>query len=381
MPTLELAFFIYICFMKQAIIVFLVLLCSNFLLGQFVYEADDFVEIGDELIYSTALNIDPSNDFTLSGEAVTWDFSNLTSINLDTAIYFDPNDAGYRFSYCFTNSYIFNCQSNFDELTNLAKLSVDSFAVGDFKTANITRHYHLSAEEFAETMLGVTAELQGIDVPVAIDFEERDVVLKFPLEYGNVDSSASRFVLDLTPVGYNAGFTRNRKRVNTVEGYGTLLTPAATYDEVLKVKTLIYNTDTTRLEAGSIPLTTTEIEYKWYAKGLPGHVMKASGTVILGNELITQVEFSGVEPVVSNIDLEWSDIEVFPNPFSEILQGRSRDRVFTSYELLNQLGQRVSHDTVNARSFNISLKLNAGTYYLILVDEEGARWLRQVVRI
>jgi hypothetical protein len=367
--------------MKGTRIILILLAFTQLLNGQITYSSTDFINVGEQLVYSQAINTDLSVNYSEKGENIQWDFSKMTSLGFDTISYFDPNDSGYRFYFCLTNAYIFNCQAKFDELTNIAELGIDSFELGGFRAENVTRHFKLTEEEFSETMLGVTANLEGIDVPVAIDFEQKDVVLHFPLTYGAIDSSESVFELDLTTVGFPVGLKRLRKRITSVEGYGQLITPAETYDEVLKVKSMIYNTDTTFLDSLTLPISSVEVEYKWFAKGEKGAVLQASGLIVANNEVISNIRFKGtaqtsaIEQVAQNV----GDISIYPNPFNNLLNIRSSDEDITRMLIFDALGRKVLEDHTSGveRAIDVQL-LPAGNYFIQVSERNGRVHTRKI---
>jgi PKD repeat protein len=92
----------------------------------------------------------------------------------------------------------------------------------------------------------------------------KDTVYRFPLNYGDVDSNSwvtnevNALIATIRGVG---------KRVNTVDGWGTITTPYGTYD-CIRVKSVVRTTDTIRtsLIPFPFPITTNYTEYKWIAK-------------------------------------------------------------------------------------------------------------------
>lgn len=343
--------------------------------GQGTYSSADFVSVGDEVIYSQAINPELSDQYSTSGANAKWDFSNMASVDIDTITYLDPNSTGYRFYYCFTNAYIFNCQAKFDDLTNIAEVGIDSFQLGAFRAQNLTRHFKLTSEEFSETMLGITADIEGIDVPVAIDFDKKDVILHFPLTYGAIDSSESVFDLDLTSLGFQGRFKRVRKRTTKVEAYGELTTPAGTYEDVLKVKSLIYNSDTTFLDTLSLPISSIEVEYRWFAKGEKGPVLQASGLLLAGNEVISNVRYQGVaqsSSVEHGTSLS-SNLSVFPNPVVNILQVEAGGEEVTRILIFDAMGKKVYEDNTSSMGKTVDMQpMPSGNYFMQVSTKSGS---------
>ena len=263
---------------------------TNSLCAQFSYTSADHFEIGSEVYYQVGNLVPPNTDFSTSGGNIEWNYSDVTTMQKDTLAFFDPNESGYKTSYCFANLFLFNCDSNFDDLTNLAVLGADTLGFGDFQTENLIRHYRKTDNKYEETMFGATILAGELAVPIAFDFSEPDVVLQFPFTYESKDSSISRLDVDLALTGFDAQLSRNRKRINSVDGYGSLQTSQGFYEDVLRMKTIIYNNDTTTLDSIVIPISTVEVDYKWFSKDHEGPVMVASGFVVNENEVITEVK-------------------------------------------------------------------------------------------
>lgn len=93
----------------------------------------------------------------------------------------------------------------------------------------------------------------------------KDSVYRFPLTFGASDSCTwvTNEVNALIATIRGSG-----KRVNTVDGWGTITTPYGTFD-CIRVKSVVRSTDTVRTSFIPIPfpISTNFTEYKWIAKG------------------------------------------------------------------------------------------------------------------
>ena len=92
------------------------------------------------------------------------------------------------------------------------------------------------------------------------------------------------------------------KRVNEVEGWGTLVTPYDTFSSVLKMKTIIERMDTFYFDTLQVATPITQVRYTWWdpAYGLPvlsveGIVTPGGGTTVLGVTYLDSVRC--VEPL------------------------------------------------------------------------------------
>lgn len=255
--------------------------------AQINYEASDFLANGDSMLYSSMTLGLIGFDFDTTGANISWDFSALEYEDQESQKYYDPNNSGYRTNWCSTNSYVFNCLSNFDALTNKAIQTFDETTLGALTLENGVTHAKLDGNLLTNVMLGRTAVIEGLPVKITTEFEKPDTVLQFPFTMGSMDSSFSRIVSDFSPAPIIQ--SENSKRVNEVEGYGNLKTPYGDFSDVLKMKTVITRNDTTFTNGTPVPIKLTEVEYSWWSKdyGLP--VLKATGNQVGNYISITQV--------------------------------------------------------------------------------------------
>ena len=136
--------------------------------------------------------------------------------------------------------------------------------LGTITLENTTRHFKLEGSVFKETMLGITATIGGISIPAPFDYEDHGSLFQFPLNYLDQDSSYGRLVLDFNDLGVVFKQSNNSKRINTVDGWGSLSTPYGDFPEVLRMRTVIERTDTTFLDATPIAIPTSAIFHRGF---------------------------------------------------------------------------------------------------------------------
>lgn len=270
--------FFFICFL------------SSTLVAQISYTSADFAEIGDDYRLSVA-NFPVGTDFTQTGEAYAWDYSDLSLNTQEDNVWIDPSDSGYQLTWCFLNGVFFGCDGAFSELTNIAQADFDGIEVNGFGLTNVVTHYEKTESTFEAKMLGVTPDFGGLSVPFPADYTDVDSVYQFPIEYGNVDQSTSSFSIDFTEFGLDFAFISSNNRVNTVEGYGSLVTPYGEFPEVLKMKTVIETENEVVFMDNTVPTELTTVEYKWFAKDFGIPVLTATGALTPAGEVITEVTY------------------------------------------------------------------------------------------
>ena len=260
----------------------------NCIHAQITYQASHYATPGDSMLFSEASFPLNSWNFDTTGRGISWDYSSLQYKNQTTSSYFDPSNSGYKNSWCLTNGYVLSCSSNFSAITNMVIHNIDTINLGFMEVQNVVAHELLNAGLLQKTMIGMTAKIQGVMVPMTFSYEYYDALHHFPFSINSIDSSESRVVLDFSPAPFVQ--SRNQKRTNEVVGWGSLYTPYGSFDDVLKMTTTISKQDTIFLNETTIPTSSTQIEYKWWSldHGLP--VLTASGNKT--GELITITKVS-----------------------------------------------------------------------------------------
>jgi hypothetical protein len=137
------------------------------------------------------------------------------------------------------------------------------------------------------------------------------VIYKFPLNYNNTDSSESGFSINIPTL---ADYAKARKRVNVVDGWGTLMLPSGNFN-VLRVKSTYVDRDSFVVQGFPLPvIPVTTTEYKWLGlqQGEPLLQMDVNQFGI-----VTQI-FYLENPVLGVNDMSGSDFNfgIMPNPAS-----------------------------------------------------------------
>ena len=280
--------------MKYLILVFLFFF-SLTLYAQVTYTSEDYATAGDQFVLSQA-NIDPIGlDFSITGENMNWNYSTLTIQDQREIEALTPGETGYQIPYVATCTFEgnnpFTCLSQWNELSDFGIRDLESLSLGGFEFSNVVRHFRKTGSTLEETILGVQFGTGGVALPLAIEYGDRDTVYQFPLIYQKKDSSYGSWAVDFTEQGAPFSFSRNLKRVNEVEGWGSLQTPFGTFANTLKMKTLIRSQDTLETQGTAIPIPSTQVVYSWFAPEIAWPVLVATGNVVGGAEVITNISF------------------------------------------------------------------------------------------
>jgi hypothetical protein len=340
------------------------ILTLGFLLGflcldaQITINQNDMPAVGDTIRVSYAGSTN-NVDHTLTGPNFLWDFSTLTP-NAQELIRFNAPTV---------------LPFNFLATVGTTNPSPDSIPfIGDVPT-NFIDYFKISSTSYRQIGSSFDyAPIGSFSIPVI--YSSSDYVYRFPVQYGNVDSSNSAYGIPLPPIGY---IGQNRQRVNEVDGWGTLITPFGTF-QTLRIKSIVDATDTISLDSTTgftIPRP-QEIQYKWLANGMDIPVLEVDVQLIFNAEVISAITYQdSIRDSVFQVGLaeqlqEVTAFGIFPNP------GVDQTTVFYSLTnpspvivtlvdltgksvQINDLGQQ----SIGQHQYTVDLSvLSAGMYFL-----------------
>jgi len=248
--------------------------------AQSTYQSTDFAGVGDSFLVSHSVNGLALFDFTQTGANFTWDFSTLEPATQETISYENPANTGYKTTWCFLNGYLFNCNSQFANAFNLAAPVSEGLELQGYGMTDLTAHYKVTTSSLQAKMLGAMITVNDLSVPITVDYSDADEIYDFPITYNTTFTHTAAFSLDLSTFGVPVQYASASTRTNTVEGWGTLVTPYATFSNVLKMKTTLVTDYTITTTAGTAPVSRTTVSYKWFdpSKGIP--VLEVTGELV-----------------------------------------------------------------------------------------------------
>ncbi len=269
-------------------VVLLLSLLPTFVFSQVTFNSSDIAAIGDTFVLSTSSAVFDTTGFSKTGTDFTWNYSFLDISKQGVQRFLNPNETGYKGSYCLLKGYLLNCDTKWSEITNFAAKSNDPMEMGGMNLSDLTLHQKKTSETLVSTVLGVNVS----GFPFAVGMDEPDTMYRFPIAYQNQDSSKSYFRVDLSALGINMEIRSHQYRWNKVQGWGMLITPYDTFENTLKMRTYTERIDTMITDTGTFAMDTVRsFEYKWMDPEYGFPVLTASGSVVLGNEVVTNVSF------------------------------------------------------------------------------------------
>ena len=264
---------------------------------QITINKSDMPANGDTVRISTGLNVD-FIDVTKTGADYTWDYSGLVPFTqrIDTFINANqtPPPAGIFFNF----------------IADFASRLVGNLP---FPGVQVSDPYQFfKSTDGAFKMVGFSLSMQGFGIPAV--FSSPDILYKFPLEYGNVDSSFSGTDMNIPETGY---IKIDRKRKNSVDGWGTLITPYGTF-ETVRVKSEVTEYDSIYLssqETGiGIPYSYTE--YKWLGKDQKAPLLTVKD--VIAGLIVEYPDYKrGSLSIIEN-ENQQHNLSIFPNPVKDV---------------------------------------------------------------
>ncbi len=272
------------------LLLLLALLCAaQITLAQQTYQSSHYGTPGDLYLYNRFNDSIDVIELTKSGADITWDFSAHAALNTHTNSIVEPAEAFNLFNFLtictisgFSSGQCFDIWNNTDQ----ALLLKDSLTLLDFTLADLQRYQAIDADRLLERFIGFTVDLGGNPTDAVIVYQAPDTILNFPMNYDDAWTSHISFLLDLTPSGQNIVYKSNQSRVTEIDGWGTLMTPYDTFENVLKVTSVITRIDTVTVDFEEIALALTQVEYMWFDTNYRLPIMTANGMILDGDSVV-----------------------------------------------------------------------------------------------
>ena len=344
----------------QKIVLFISCFISTLSFGQITLTSSDMPVVNTNHFYAT------SNDFSTvdvnaTGANYNWDFSSITSNGIDTVALVEVTSTPVAYQLYFNNAILYP-----DYKADYASKGTDISAFGQ---VNITDRYDFyRVDSDALRLTGFGANINGL--PASVKYDTIDQIYPLPMTYQTTDSTTAYYLLSIPNLGTYGQWIRRKVEV---DGWGTLNTPSNTYQNVLRVKTTLYQRDTLfvdQLGFGSNFDRPVEHFYEWFAQGEPVPVLQV---IERGNQL-TQMKYKDQSLQIN--DNETQPVAVYPNPVQEQLNFSEN---FTGELRLMDLNGVLVESWNSSELNHISLScLPAGVYILQFNDSDGSQQIRLV---
>jgi hypothetical protein len=314
-------------------------------------------------------------DLAQSGANQTWNYTNLNPATQYVDTFRSLSNLPQVYS-------LLAFQKSLDFGKEAAAL-LDNLPMADqLPISNVTSLYGKDNGAYKQVAFGV--EIGGQNIPVP--FETNDRIYNLPLTYQQKDSSESSFSfppqnLPIPVPDSGLYFEENRKRLNTVDGWGTLQTPYGNF-EVLRVKTVIQREDSVSLQGVNQAIEPPDqVIFRWLAKDGGNPILQVRAQRIAGELVVTNAAYqdsardnTDTSPT-GLADSRQAKLKLYPNPATSTLNvsysGSEADR-YTIFALSGQLKQQgqLPAGSANRKVLKVD-DLSSGLYLFRLANSKG----------
>jgi len=279
--------------------------------AQITITSKNMPKAGDTVRVTAAIPANFPVGWRMPGANKTWDFSRLSTNGNQLREF----KASFRTPYAF---YFFN---------QVGEKIADTLGGGPLTFTNVHNFYSTTNNVYKAEGLGYSVT----GIPLAANYTDDDEIYQFPLEYNDSDVSTFRFKFDV-PGQQLITYIQQGTRTNVVDAYGSIKTPFKTYNDAIRVKTIMNQVDTLVSPLGKTGIPRPQVIYKWLAQGEVVPVLEIRGTQALGGSFTpTEVFFrdslegapdggGNQNAFVSRMEKEESScLRVFPVPSNDQL--------------------------------------------------------------
>ncbi len=344
-------------------------LCVN---AQISITSSNMPVSGDTCRYSTA-NVSAVGNYSATGTNFSWSFS-MTPTGQDIRKFQASAQTPYFFYFLFPK---------YGEKI-LDSVPIPNIPGNPISIRNIYSFYKkvTTPSSFNSEGLGLT--MSGI--PIGATYSDEDELYKFPLAYGNRDSTTFKLS---TPSNTMIPFTYKKQgyRITEADGWGTITTPYGTAS-CLRVVTTQYSMDTITISA--LPAGFNKFgfpnymrSYQWLTTGEKIPYLEVMGNVVAGNFTPTQVRYRDRARVITAMPEETFSpvVSVFPNPAVDELTITTVQQEALLIEITDLQGKSVrqlsveGRGPVNQHTINVA-GLAKGLYILNASGKTGRQSLK-----
>jgi hypothetical protein len=289
--------------------VFAIILIQNAAFSQITITQADMPQPGDTIRLSTTTDTTGLPAPSYTGAGITWNYSALVaqSQTIDTFLKVSSTPVAYQL---FFNDAIFYPAY----VSTVAQSAIAPPSLGPVTITNVINYYKDESNNYES--VGYGADINVIPTSVKDDFI--DVIYNFPMNYGNADSCNSSNHVGITSLGY---YGQKQKRVNHVDGWGTLTTPYGTFS-ALRVTTLLFATDSVYIDTFHFGFNTPQpeqIQYKWLTNGEHLPLLQINERVVANNPVYVNTIYRDKKHLtgIASIGTSVNNVELYPNPANE----------------------------------------------------------------
>lgn len=247
----------------------------------------------------------------------------------------------------------------------------DSIGMAQFKLEDVYQFY--SSKSGAYSIEGLGFKLNLAPLPLAGNYQTEDIVYKFPLDYGDRDSTNFKVKISIPLLG---AYVQTGYRITQVLGHGKVVVVNDTM-ECLKVRADIIGADTFETQLGKFGFPSHKVEYKWLTLDHRHPVVEITGNEIAGQFVPTQTKYMALEPkqdtgnggggttnVPNPVTIDYP--LVFPCPARDEI---SKSPIVSAIEAYSMQGSKQEIRWEGTRGY---INWNSGVYVLRITKKDGS---------
>lgn len=349
-------------------------LLNSPLYSQKVITHTDFALAGESIGISSSTDF--SIDYQTTGEGIIWDFSSLGENNQLFENFYSISSGGMIINFQFgVNAPAEYHASYFQPYDGLPLDQIGGFLPINIESIN--KLVKVSNDQV--NIVGYSLKVEGQQVGFRSDTIE--TYYELPLQYGDSSTSRGYTKFDFNPF-YDAQFIQYRQHTSAVDGYGQLITPYGTYDNVIRVHHTIKEKDSLQISImGSpqwIPISRTINEYEWWDNDKKRPVLKIETEGMTSNEVPSKITF--INNTVAGMNEYQMETAIFPNPTSQLVTIQSNEEL-KNIKIWSLDGKNVLQKACSGKDVTINVeKVSPGMYTLQLISEKGQSFKSIVIK-
>lgn len=341
---------------------------SSLAFSQLTVDGANFTNAGTVLNYEMASPAWSTNQnlSSTSGSNAVWNAEDWVSLTENTETFIPIDDLSSIIQIFFNNNNLYPATFSTHAITVGAEMVDLPLPI------EISDGYaYFRNDETGYYNTGTSFAVQGFPLATQNDIVER--IYKFPMLFGDTDTSALAFLTSLPTLG---AFGQTATRYSEVDGEGVLVTPYGAYD-VLRVRAERYITDTVYIEqlgGGQSINRPLQIDYAWISPEMQGAVLEMS---VVENVVISarMLKEDGTVGIHTNKN---SGYEIYPNPAVNYIDVKtpSPERAFITF--YDMQGRAVLETTTQSDRINLE-KINPGIYLVEISGIHGVTYVEKLL--
>lgn len=348
--------------MNKLCVLFTLIIAAFTANGQITITRSDMPSAGSSFNYYTIQAVGSGINVNQTGANYTWNFGSLAKEDSVTLKYEPSLQTPYAFFF----------------LNTMGVKIADNLGFGQYSFSDVYTFYKNTNASFTGEGMGIKFN----SFPLAANHSDEDEIYKFPLKYGNWDSTTFQVTFQLPVIGT---FKQMGSRVTEVDGWGNITLPGGTSSPCLRVKSTIYEIDSIAVTVpfpATFGFPSTRIEYKWLTNNDKVSVLQVTGTEAMGNFVPGTVQYRSKAannppppgPGVSVQEQKTFKVNIYPNPATEKITVNLGNP--DAVKLFDMQGKELAvnySSTQNSTEINTSA-LAAGFYMLFVKAGNELVW-------